>query len=307
MPVLLDEVIRALDPRPGQTCADCTAGLGGHSAAIAPRLAPEGRLILNDLDERNLTEAAARVGEAAGGAVEVETVCGNFAELPRRIAAMGARVDMVLADLGFASVHVDEAARGFSFSRDGPLDMRYGGSGMTAAEVLNALAEDELAEIIRDLGEERHWRRVASAIVRRRAERPFETTSELADVCRSAIPRGADGIDPATRTFQALRIHVNDELGSLDALLAAVERGARAAGGGQSVDESWLAPGARVGIISFHSLEDRLVKRAFRRLDELGLGEGGSRPISAGAAEVSSNPRARSAKLRVVRIGGCAV
>lgn len=296
-----------LAPRPGETYVDCTAGLGGHAAAIAPRLAPGGRVVLNDADPGNLERAAASVAKAA--AVEVVAIVGNFANLPRELEARGLAADMVLADLGFASTQMDDPSRGFSFSRDGPLDMRMDPTLTTsAADLVNGLSEPELARIIDEFGEDRDARRIARKIVQERASGPISTTARLAEVVRSACapPRRGAGpgvIDPATRTFQALRIAVNDELGSLDALLSAVARGARAlAAGGTG---SWLRRGARIAFISFHSLEDRPIKQAFRELVAGGAAidlAGGA--LAASDEEAARNPRSRSGKLRAVRVRG---
>ncbi len=296
IPVLLAEVLEALGPRPGECYADCTAGLGGHAAAIAAALRPGGRVILSDLDPGNLTRAAAAVAGAAPG-VEVRSFRGNFVSLPRRLAAEGVAADIVLADLGFASCQMDDPARGFAFSREGPLDMRLDPTGpTTAADLVGTLPETELARILRDYGEEKAARAVARKIVAVRREASIATTAQLAEIVRSVVRRDG-GIDPATRTFQALRIAVNDELGALEGLLAAVARGAKAQGTG------WLAAGARVAIVSFHSLEDRMVKRAFGDLVSAGLAEAvGRQPVTPGEDEIGVNPRARSAKLRAIRL-----
>ena len=296
IPVLPEEIRQTLGPAPGETYADCTAGLGGHAALIAPRLDPGGRVVLNDLDAGNLKRAAARVAEASPG-VEVSPVHSNFASLPRRLAAEGIAADMVLADLGFASSQMDDPSRGFAFSKDGPLDMRLDPTGpITAAELVATLPEAELVKILREFGEEKAARPIARKIVASRREASIATTAQLAAIVRSVVRTGG-GIDPATRTFQALRIAVNDELGSLEGLLAAVGRGARTQGNG------WLAAGARVAIVSFHSLEDRMVKRAFGDIIRAGLAEPvGGQPITPGEAEVFANPRSRSAKLRVIRL-----
>ena len=289
IPVLPDEVLRELALSPGEVYIDCTAGLGGHAELVALSLGPSGTVVLNDLDAGNLERASARL--VATG-VRVVKVQGNFAELPGKLAAMGLRGDVVLADLGFASNQMDDGLRGFSFMREGPLDMRLdSSSGMTAAEWVGGMDERELVRILREYGEEKDAVRIARKIVQARREAPIETTGRLAEVVRSATGPARGGIDPATRTFQALRILVNDELGSLEAFLARLERGER---GG------WLSGKARVGVISFHSLEDRLVKRAFEGLEKKD-GAAAVGPVTAGEAEVLGNPRSRSAKLRVVR------
>ncbi len=324
MPVLPGEVLELLGAGAGQTYLDATAGLGGHASMVAPRLMPGGTVVLNDLDEGNLARARASV-EAAAPGIRVETIRGNFADLPRVMLERGLAADMVLADLGFSSNQVDDAARGLSFRADGPLDMRLDPSApITAAELVNTLPEAELADVLWRFGEERASRRVAAKIVAARAEGPISTTAQLASIVRSAVgfagrgrakggKRGRQGptIDAATRSFQALRIAVNDELGSLEALLEAVGRSAARhhaaahSGGQDAATGDWLRPGARVAIIAFHSLEDRPVKRAFGELSERGVAERLTRrPIVAGEAETSANPRSRSAKMRGVRLAG---
>ncbi|MEL7474247.1 MAG: 16S rRNA (cytosine(1402)-N(4))-methyltransferase RsmH [Planctomycetota bacterium] len=301
LPVLPEAVLRSLAPEAGETYADATAGLGGHAAVIAERLGTNGRVVLNDLDRANLDRAVARV-RALAPSVQIERVHGNFAELPRGLEGLACSADLVLADLGFASVHVDTPERGFSFKRDGPLDMRYDTSrGESASDLVHDRDEAELADVLWEFGEERRSRAIARAIVASRERNGrIETTGRLADVVRSVVGGSSGGVDGATRTFQALRIAVNDELGSLDALLAAVGRAAARTLRGEP---AWLAPGARVGVISFQSLEDRRVKRAFGSIADRGHGEIASRrPIEADADEVDANPRARSAKLRVIRL-----
>lgn len=304
-PVLLRETLDLLAPVPGETALDCTVGLGGHAAAIAARLGPSGRLILNDADPGNLARSAARIRSLAG-APEVVELHGNFADAPRKLAERGLRANLALADLGFASNQVEAAERGFSFQREGPLDMRLDPTApVTAAQLVNTLSEAELGEILRDFGEERQWRRVARKLVEERAREPIETTTRLAGVVRPIVGgRGGSGrIDPATRVFQALRIAVNDELGSLRSLLESIGRAAAALATGGPPERVWLRPGARIGIISFHSLEDRLVKRAFSDLARRGVVEHVTRkPVEAREDEQEANPRSRSAKLRVVRI-----
>jgi 16S rRNA (cytosine1402-N4)-methyltransferase len=280
-PVMPAETLRLLDPQPGETWVDCTVGAGGHSRLIAEKLGAAGRLIGLDQDPTMLDLARPLL---AG--LPVELVHANFDQLPDVLANRGIeKVDGVLADLGFASDQMQDAARGFSFRTDGPLDMRLDPTtGATAAEYVNDLGEAALADVFWEYGEERHSRRVARKIVERRASKPFATTADLADVVRSCVPRSG-GIDPATRVFQALRIAINDELGALDRLLAALPK--------------LMKPGGRAGVISFHSLEDRRVKHAFR---VPGVWESLTRkPVEAGDAELAANPRSRSAKLRVAR------
>jgi 16S rRNA (cytosine1402-N4)-methyltransferase len=301
VPVMLDRVVEVLGPRPGEVFADCTAGMGGHAAAVAQHLGPEGTIVLNDCDPTHLERAALRVRSVCGSsAPRIEVVRGNFADLPRAIEDRGLRADMVLADLGFSSLQVEDPARGLSFMRDGPLDMRLDPTlATTAADLVNSLPEEELAQIIREYGEEPGARRIAGKLARERSLMPILTTGRLAEVVRSAVGPRSGGIDPATRTFQALRIAVNDELGVLSALLDAVMRGAAGTGSGAC----WLAAGARVAIISFHSLEDRAVKHAFAAIVARGLGvdlTGGV--IRPSEDQVRANPRARSAKLRAVAL-----
>ncbi len=302
IPVLPEQVLTLLEPKAGEVYVDATAGLGGHAVLIAERLGASGTIVLNDLDAQNLERAEARLRES-GFQGEVKSIHGSFADLPRKLEEMGIRADLVLADLGFASNQVDDPERGLTFRGDGPLDMRLDRSrGVTAAEIVNGYDEGELADIIYQYGEERASRRIASAIVRRRKEQPFETTGDLAEVVRRAAgppPKGRKRIDRATRTFQAIRIAVNGELESLEMLLVQIERGAKRAEAG----EGWLNLGARVGVISFHSLEDRPVKRAFVAMASDGLAERVTRkPAIADEAEESVNPRSRSAKFRVIKV-----
>lgn len=208
---------------------------------------------------------------------------------------------MVLADLGFSSNQVETAGRGFSFQRDGPLDMRLDPtSPVTAADLVASTPERELARLIREFGDEPAAGKIARKLVDSRRSGPISTTGQLAELIRSVVGRRPGSIDPATKTFQALRIAVNDELGSLSSLLAAVERGARVAASGGA---GWLNQGARVAIISFHSLEDRLVKQGFASLVAAGAALALTRrPMEGSESEVAENPRARSAKLRGIQV-----
>ena len=280
MPVLADETLHLLDPKPGETWVDATTGGGGHARLIAERLGPTGRLICFDQDPTTLANAAARL---AG--FPVTPVHANFDQLRDVLGNLGVlKVDGVLADLGFSSEQLDDPARGLSFRANGPLDMRLDPTaGQTAADLVNTLSEGALADLIFEYGEERKSRWVAKRIVARRAAKPFETTADLAAVVRSSVPRSGH-LDPATRTFQALRIAVNDELGALERLLAALP--------------VILNPGGRAGIISFHSLEDRRVKQAFKADGWQPLTK---KPVEASDAEAARNPRSRSAKLRVAQ------
>lgn len=308
IPVLLREAIELLAPAPGDTAIDCTVGLGGHAAAIAERIGPTGTLILFDLDPLNLEVSTRRI-QALPNGPRVVAHHGSFAEVGRLLGKDGCPpASVVLADLGFASPQVDDPMRGFSFMRDGPLDMRLNPQApISAGELVGTMPEQELADLIREYGEEPPdiARRIASKVVLERKQGPINTTARLAAIVRSAIPparAAASSIHPATRTFQALRIAVNDEIGSLNRLLDSIGRAAQMAVGGK---ESWLARGARIGIISFHSLEDRPVKQKFAEMAERGTAELlTKKPLTASDEETAANPRSRSAKLRGVRILG---
>ena len=299
LPVLLDTVLDLLSPRPGETAVDLTAGRGGHAEALARRVALGGRILLCDLDAGNLAFASERVRAVPG--TELASMHGSFARADREATRLGWRADVVLADLGFASTQMDDPARGFSFQADGPLDMRLDPTrGESAADLLARIREPELAEAIFELGEDPFSRRIARTIVERRTRAPLRTTQELASAVVAAYgARARDSrMHPATRTFMALRILVNDELGALRTLLAALEQGGREAAAGSG----WLRPGCRAGIISFHSLEDRLVKHAMADWERAGLGERVTRkPAEASDVELATNRRARSAKFRVFR------
>jgi len=292
--------MEVLAPREGETYLDCTAGLGGHAAAVAGRVGPSGLILLNDVDPANLGHAEGRLRTEGGPRMpRIVSIRGNFAEAPRRLEEQGLNADMVLADLGFSSNQVQTAERGFSFVRDGPLDMRMDPSlPTTAADLVASLSQFELAALLREFGEERDANRVARTIVEARKTSPIRTTGQLAEIIRGPRVTRPGAIDPATRSFQALRIAVNDELGSLNSLLAAIKSGAGTLSAG-----GWLQPGARIAVITFHSLEDRAVKRAFRALADAGLATDLTRhPIEAGEEEQAANPRSRSAKLRAIRI-----
>lgn len=294
----MEEVLGALDPRPGQTLIDCTAGLGGHSARIAERIGPTGHIVLFDLDAGNLARAAEAVGRALGDPERVIPVHRSFAWVGRELSQRGIVGDLLLADLGFASNQMDDPQRGFSFRQDGPLDMRLDASGpVTAADLVAQLPERELADLIFRYGEDRLSRRIARAIVEERQKEPMSTTGRLAAVVEQAYPPGArrGPIHAATRTFQALRIAVNDEIGNLESLLSAIVR--------QSESHDWLSAGARVAIISFHSLEDRPVKQAFVQLASAGKARLIHRKaVFATESEIACNARARSARLRALEL-----
>jgi 16S rRNA (cytosine1402-N4)-methyltransferase len=279
--VLPVETLALLDPHAGETWVDCTVGGGGHTRLLAERVGETGRVLGLDQDPSMLELARARLQ-----GLPVELVHANFDQLVEVLAMRGiTQVDGVFADLGFSSDQLAEAKRGLSFREDGPLDMRLDPTiGATAADFVNTMSEAALADVFWEYGEERHSRRVAKRLVERRTEKPFTTTADLAEVVRRCVPRSGN-IDPATRVFQALRIAVNDELGALDRLLASLPK--------------MVKPGGRAGIISFHSLEDRRVKHAFRTPSV--WQPVNKKPVKAGDAETARNPRARSAKLRVAR------
>ena len=290
--VLPREVLHWLDPQPGQIVVDATVGVGGHSALFWERMQgtagsfPGGRieslLIGLDQDATMLEIAKQRLPDP-----RIIWRQANFEDLPTVLDELKLpAVDAILADLGFCSDQMADPARGFSFHADGPLDMRLDTSrGEPASALLRRTSEKDLADIFWQYGEERFSRRVARKIVETRQKTPIVTTGQLADLVRSCVPRSrGHSIDPATRVFQALRIAVNDELGALERFL--------------QVAPDCLKPGGKVAVISFHSLEDRLVKQAFRKSSEWGK-ELTRKPVGASDAEISVNPRARSAKLRV--------
>jgi 16S rRNA (cytosine1402-N4)-methyltransferase len=283
--VMPAEVLAGLDPQPGQIVVDCTVGTGGHTRLLAERVQPGGRVIGLDQDPSMLELARTRLGGSA-----VDLVHANFEDLHDVLQKLQiGPVDAILADLGFCSDQLANPERGLSFQHDGPLDMRLDPTrGEPASALVRRLPEREIADVLWQYGEERHSRRVARLIVETRQETPIATTRQLADLVRRCVPRsrGGPSIDPATRTFQALRIAVNDELGALERFLASVPR--------------CLKPGGRVAVISFHSLEDRLVKRAFRQKEI--YEEITRKPLTASDAETANNPRARSAKLRIARV-----
>jgi 16S rRNA (cytosine1402-N4)-methyltransferase len=300
VPVLAEEVREALAVEPGDTVVDATFGSGGHAELLAADLRGDGKLIAIDRDP-SVRPYFDRFKRRAG--VQGRFLRGDFSVVLEQLSANGVRADAVLFDLGVSSMQIDRPERGFSYAADAPLDMRMDpGSEVSARELVNEAGERELTKIFREYGEERYARQIARAIARRRRERPFERTGELVETVKGAIPapaRFGDG-HPAKRVFQALRIAVNDELGSLEAALPA------------ALD--MLRPGGRLAVISFHSLEDRIVKR-FLRAQERGctcppdfpvcvcghepvLRALSRRPIRPSAREIASNPRAASARLR---------
>jgi 16S rRNA (cytosine1402-N4)-methyltransferase len=296
-PVMLDDVLAVLDPSPGNVAVDCTLGFSGHALELLHRVGPTGRLIGIDQDAANLTAARDRLTPLG---LPFELHHGNFAGLPAVLASEGLDgCDCVLADLGMSSMQVDDPERGFSFVRDGPLDMRMDRTrGRTAAELLYTLPASGLATAFRELGDEPEADRIAAAIVQRRLSNPLERTSELADLILEAAPVSINPhprkgeptprqqrIRKVARVFQALRILVNRELANLQELLRVLP---------------WcLRPGGRVAIISFHSGEDRLVKAALKNGLRTGLyAQISEEPVRPSFGERTENPRARSAKLR---------
>jgi 16S rRNA (cytosine1402-N4)-methyltransferase len=294
-PVLLNEAVAALAPRDDGLYIDGTFGGGSYSRALLD--AAPCRVVAIDRDPEAVARGRDLVRTFAGRFTVVE---GRFGEMDAILARLGiSTVSGIVLDLGVSSPQLDDPARGFSFRADGPLDMRMERAGKTAAELVNTLSEKALANLIYIYGEERHARRVARAIVKARQKAPVTRTAELATIVRDVVP-ASSGLDPATRTFQALRLEVNDELGELERGLLAAER--------------LLAPGARLAIVSFHSLEDRAVKEFLRQRSD--LAPRGSRhrpaeavrapsfrlitrkPITPAAAEIARNPRASSAHLR---------
>jgi len=304
LPVMLPEVLQALAPRDGATYLDGTFGGGGYAGAILA--AARCTLFAIDRDPDAIFRGAALAARFPG---RLRLLEGRFGDMVSLLAEQGVTaLDGVVLDLGVSSFQLDEPDRGFSFRFNGPLDMRMGKVGKSAQDIVNTLTESELADLLFDLGEERHSRRIARAIVAARREEPITTTGRLAEVVRAAAPRDPSGLDRATRSFQALRIAVNDELGEIERGLDAAAR--------------LLAPDGRLVVVAFHSLEDRIVKRFMAR--SAGRGAGASRhdpaalrpdgpepaasafrllfprALRPGAGEMDANPRARSARLRAI-------
>jgi 16S rRNA (cytosine1402-N4)-methyltransferase len=283
-PVLLAEVLHWLEPHEGSVIVDGTLGGGGHTRALAERVGSSGRVISLDRDRLAIERTQSTLGD-----LPVTIVQANFANLPEVLEELDIqKVDGVVLDLGLSSDQLADAARGFSFTADGPLDLRFDPErGEPASRLVNRLKAEHLADLIYAYGEERHSRRIARAIEERRRREPIETAGQLAEIVRRAIPgpRKKGQIDPATRTFQALRIAVNEELRSLEIALKRMP--------------DCLTAGGRLGIISFHSLEDRRVKEAFR--DDERLEVLTRKPVRPGGEECRDNPRSRSAKFRVAR------
>jgi 16S rRNA (cytosine1402-N4)-methyltransferase len=301
VPVLAEEIVSLLDPRPGDTIVDGTFGAGGHSTLLAARLRGDGKLIAIDRDP-TVAPFFERFRRETG--VKARLHPGEFSSVLEHLAENGVKADVILLDLGVSSMQLDRPDRGFSYAVDAPLDMRMDPSAtFSARELVNEGDERELADIFKRYGEERYARPIARAIVRRRTEQPFERTGDLVEVIKAAIPapaRFGEG-HPAKRVFQALRIEVNDELGALErALPAALEM---------------LRPGGRLAVISFHSLEDRIVKQFLRKQEQgctcppdFPICVCGSEPtmratprraVRPSATEIARNPRSQSARLRV--------
>ncbi|MCG0276994.1 MAG: 16S rRNA (cytosine(1402)-N(4))-methyltransferase RsmH [Thermanaeromonas sp.] len=287
-PVLLSEVLRFLDPRPGEIFIDATVGGGGHAYALLERLQPGGFLIGLDRDEEAVHAAGLKLKPFEG---RFKLFHANFSSLSSILEVEGLKgADGLLFDLGVSSYHLENAERGFTYQVDAPLDMRMDRrQELTAAEIVNTWPEEELTRILKEYGEERWAARIAHFIVRAREKRPILSTLQLVDIVKAAIPARfrRSGPHPAKRTFQALRIAVNDELGELRRTLAELER--------------VLNPGGRIVVISFHSLEDRIVKQTFKELSGRLLEILTPKPVVPSLEEIESNPRARSAKLRAAR------
>jgi 16S rRNA (cytosine1402-N4)-methyltransferase len=281
IPVLADEVCRGLNLQPGQTVVDGTAGGGGHTARLLEQVSPGGRVIALDRDP----QAAERLRTRFAGQ-PVVVFCANYCNLGDILHELSLpSVDAILLDLGLSSDQLADVQRGFSFQAEGPLDLRFDPTtGVPAWKWLEEVSERELAEVIRRYGEERFSRRIARRIVQQRRHEPIRTARQLADLVQRCVPRSPrQRIHPATRTFQALRIAVNQEL---DAVALALQR-----------FPEWLRPGGRLAVISYHSLEDRLVKTAFRQDSRYVTLT--KKPIRPNEAEIARNPRSRSAKLRI--------
>jgi 16S rRNA (cytosine1402-N4)-methyltransferase len=280
VPVLPTEIVDWLQPQPGQIIVDGTLGGGGHTRLLAERLQDAGFVLAIDRDPAAVTAAETNLRGLC-----VKVAAASYADLPDLLAELNVPgVHGIVLDLGLSSDQLADEERGFSFQSTGPLDLRFNPEeGESAARLINRLRENELADIIFQFGEERFSRRIARQIVAARTSQPVQTAEQLAALVRRCVPRSKDGIDPATRTFQALRIAVNQELQTIQKAL--------------QVLPDTLLPGGRLAIISFHSLEDRLVKEAFR--SDLRLNVLTKKPLTAGDAELAANPRSRSAKLRV--------
>ena len=289
VPVLLKEVMEALNPKPGEFFIDGTIGAGGHAKEILNRIGPKGRILGIDWDKR----AIERLKNEMPGGRKIILVAGNYAELPEILKNNRLpKADGLVIDLGFSSDQLDRSGRGFSFLKDEVLDMRYSAENeLTAAEVINSFPQKDLEEIFYDYGEERFSRKIAKAVIEERRKKKILTTGELVRVIEKSVPGNYEKgrIHPATRVFQALRIYVNRELENLEELLSGLN--------------AVLKPKGRAAIISFHSLEDRIVKNYFRTMGKNGIGKIiTKKPVTASKEEIAANPRSRSAKLRVMEV-----
>ncbi len=302
IPVLLEQIMRCVQPQTGEVAVDCTAGRGGHAAAMAEKLGAPGTLVLLDVDRDNLDFSAQRI-QSLPSPPRVIAVHTNFEHAGVVLQERGLVADIVLADLGFASNQMDDPRRGLAFAQSGPLDMRLNFSeGETAATLLDSITETRLTELIFEFGEDPFARRIAQHILESRKQGALVTTVDLATaVLRAYGPRGRQSrIHPATRTFMALRIAVNRELECLNKLLSDLEDAARFASLGTP---SWISPNARMAIVSFHSLEDRCIKRSFVEMERHGWATRlTKKPLIASELEQGHNPRARSAKLRAAQV-----
>ncbi len=298
IPVLLNETMEALNPRIGEFFIDGTIGNAGHGLDILKRIGPKGKLLGIDWDKNAIEKLKIGKLSALGGSVKggkdyknVILINDNYANLLEILKERKLpKADGLILDLGFSSEQL-KSGKGFSFQKDELLDMRYSGGGITAMEAVNTFSEKDLADIIYEYGEERYSRKIAKNIIKQRKRKPIKTTFDLVEVIRKSVPMNYERkrIHPATRTFQALRIYVNDELGNLERLL-------------KNLDQIIKNKGRAV-IISFHSLEDRLVKNHFRELKKAHKAEIlTKKPVRASAEEVGINPRARSAKLRAIQL-----
>jgi 16S rRNA (cytosine1402-N4)-methyltransferase len=296
IPVLLNDVLQSIAPKRGDCFVDATAGRGGHASAIAAAINP-GRILLLDRDKENLAYAESCVRAAAPDS-QVDAIHSDFRNIAEIAKKQGICANILLADLGISSNQLDQAERGFGFQKDGPLDMRLDRSSpYSAADIVRDLSESDIADMIFNLGEDPFARLIARKIAQSRAQAPIITTAHLARLVREAYgSRARDSrLHPATRTFMAFRIAVNDELKALEDLLKSIASAIR------STSVGWLSSEARVAVISFHSLEDRQVKRTFVSLADEGLVQRVNRkPLIAGDPEIADNSRARSAKLRTV-------
>ena len=287
---MLDEVLAALRLRPGAVAVDATLGLAGHASRMADAVAPGGTLVGFDWDATMLAEATARLGEKAG--TRFVGIHADYRAMRGEMDRLGLRAEGILMDLGLNSAQIEDPSRGIAFREEGPLDMRMDrSSGEPASALLNRLGPDEIEAILWTHGDERWARAIAKAVVARRKDRPLRTTADLVDVVLAAVPAGARDkrIHPATRTFQAVRIAVNRELEALDEAVADAA--------------SCLSLGGTLAVLSYHSGEDRQVKRAFRALDKDGFEDVLRKPQEPTPEEVARNPRSRSAKLRLLRRG----